>query len=65
MSKYIRKTRDEYEVWTNYGYGWEVEVTESTLEEAKKCKRDYIENARGLIDIRIKKHRVKINKEEK
>ena len=63
MSKYIRKTRDEYEVWTNYGYGWEVEVTASTYKEAKEIYRDYIENARGLIDIRIKKRRVKIDKE--
>ena len=63
MSKYIRKTHDEYEIWTNYGYGWEVEVTESTYKEAKERCREYIENARELIDIRIKKRRVKINKE--
>ena len=25
---YQRKTKDIYELWTNYGYGWECEVEE-------------------------------------
>lgn len=57
---YERKTRDEYEIVTNYGYGWEVEVTEDTVEEARKRKREYLENARGLVGIYIRKRRVRI-----
>ena len=56
---YIRKTYDEYEILTNYGYGWEVEITEPTMKEAKQTVREYKENARNLIDIRIRKHRVR------
>ena len=42
-----RKTRDEYRIEANYGYGhgWEYEVAESTREEAKKRLREYRENA--------------------
>ena len=57
---YERKTRDEYEIVTNYGYGWEVEVTEDTVEEARKRKREYLENAKGLVGIYIRKRRVRI-----
>ena len=57
---YIRKTRDEYNIVTNYGYGWEVELTEYTFKEAKLRKKEYINNARGLIDIRIEHKRVKL-----
>lgn len=56
---YIRKTYDEYNIVTNYGYGWEVECTEETLYEAKQRKKEYIENASGLIGIKIVKRRVK------
>ncbi len=59
---YERKTRDEYDIETNYGYGWEVECCEFTMKEAKQRKKEYIENARGLVDIRIKKRRVPIQK---
>ena len=54
---YVRKTYDEYEIVTDYGYGWEVECTEPTLAEAKKTKREYIENARGLQRCKIVKRR--------
>lgn len=59
---YKRKTYDEYEIETNYGYGWEVELTESTMKEAKQRKREYMENARDLIGIRIKHRRIPIAK---
>lgn len=59
---YKRKTVDEYHIETDYGYGWEVECIEETMKEAKQRKREYIENARGLIDIRIRKRRVPIKK---
>lgn len=57
---YVRKTRDEYEIHTNYGYGWECELCEDSLREAKQRVREYRDNARGLQGIFIKKHRVPI-----
>ena len=56
---YIRKTYDEYDIVTNYGYGWEVECTEETWKDAKQTKKEYIENASGLIGIKIVKRRVR------
>lgn len=56
---YIRKTHDEYDIVTNYGYGWEVECTESTLKDARQRVKEYRENAQGLCDIHIAKRRVK------
>lgn len=43
---YIRKTKDEYQLLCNYGYGdgWEYVLAEDTLSEAKKRKREYMEN---------------------
>lgn len=57
---YQRKTYDEYDIVTNYGYGWEVECTEPTLAEAKRTKKEYIENAAGLLGIKIVKRRVRL-----
>ena len=55
---YKRKTKDEYCIETNYGYGWEVECREETLKDAIERQNEYIQNARGLMDIRIKKRRI-------
>lgn len=55
---YERKTMDEYEIVTNYGSGWEVEVTEASTAEARMRKMEYLENARGLVGIYIRKRRV-------
>lgn len=57
---YKRKTTDEYQIWTNYGYGIEHETTCSTWKEAKEEKKAYLENASGLLEIKIVKKRVKI-----
>ena len=59
---YMCKTVDEYDIETDYGYGWEVECCESTYREAKQRVKEYSENARGLVDIRIRKRRVPIKK---
>ncbi len=59
MNKYIRKTHDEYDIVTNYGYGWEVECAEESINEARQRKKEYLENARGLIGIKIVRRRVK------
>lgn len=55
---YERKTKDVYEIITDYGYGEEVETTELTLSDAKRQVRAYKDNARGLVNIRIRKRRV-------
>jgi hypothetical protein len=55
---YIRKTRDEYDIESNYGYGWDVETCEDTWKDAKAQVKCYRENCPG-IPFRIKKHRVK------
>ena len=59
---YIRKTRDVWHIMTNYGYGWECECVEYTLQEAKQTAREYRENIRGAV--RIEKHRERITEEE-
>lgn len=55
---YKRKTRDEWQLWTNYGYGWECEVAEETRSEIKQRYREYMENAYQLKGIKIKKCRI-------
>lgn len=39
---YERKTKDVFIIETNYGYGWEVESTYDTREEAKRDFPDYV-----------------------
>ena len=46
---YIRKTRDKWDIETNYGYGWEVENTEYTREEAKRSLKEYRENVCAMV----------------
>lgn len=41
---YIRKTRDEYQLLVNYGYGYEYELVEDTFAEAKARLREYRAN---------------------
>lgn len=41
---YIRKTRDRWDIETNYGYGWETENSEYTRADAKRSLREYREN---------------------
>ena len=43
---YTRKTRDEYRLMCNYGYGdgWEEVLTEESYAECKQRKREYQEN---------------------
>lgn len=55
---YIRKTKDEYEIQGNCGYGWECETTEETWKAAKVQAKCYRENVN--YPIRIIKKRVKI-----
>lgn len=56
---YTRKTRDEYDIQQNYGYGWESVDCHDTRKEAKAALKVYRENQPN-ISARIKKIRVKI-----
>lgn len=57
---YQRKTRDRWDIMTNYGYGWECETSEYTYKEAKEQLKCYRENACGRFSVRMEKHREKI-----
>lgn len=49
---YQRKTRDRWDIETNYGYGWEVENSEYTREDAKRSFREYRENLQAYGNVR-------------
>ena len=55
---YQRKTRDRWDIETNYGYGWEVENSEYTRTDAKRSLKEYRENlqAYGKCEVRMTKH---------
>lgn len=55
---YIRKTRDRWDIMTNYGYGWDCECSEYTWADARRTAQEYRENIRGAV--RIEKHRERI-----
>ena len=57
---YTRKTKDEYVLITNYGYGdgWEEVLTEETFAEAKQRKKEYAENMPQYL-YKIVKRRIK------
>ena len=59
---YQRKTRDRWDIETNYGYGWEVENSEFTREDVRRLLREYRENlqAYGKCDARMVKHRERL-----
>lgn len=60
---YTRKTRDRWDIMTNYGYGWECEVSEYTWPEAKQTAKEYRENTTAAV--RIEKHRERIEEATK
>lgn len=62
---YKRKTRDRWDIETNYGYGWEVENSEYTRKDAKRSLQEYRENlqAYGKCDVRLVKHRERLEAE--
>lgn len=47
---YVRKTRDEFEIRGNYGYGhgFETVTSETTRREARARLREYRENEPGV-----------------
>ena len=56
---YIRKTKDEYNIMGNYGYGWDFECMYDTFKEAKQGLKEYRENGSGTY--RLEKKRVKLS----
>ena len=57
---YKRKTRDRWDIMTNWGYGWECECSEYTHKEARQRLKEYIENVGDRCSVRLEKHREKI-----
>lgn len=55
---YIRKTKDQYIIMTNYGTGWEEESTAESLKEAREQAQEYKATAYRP-QVRIIKRRVK------
>jgi len=41
---YKRKTQDEFQIWGDYGQGFEELIAESTRKEAKARLKEYREN---------------------
>lgn len=54
---YVRKTRDRWDIMTNWGYGWECEYSAYNRKEARDVLNDYRENACGRFFVRMEKHR--------
>ena len=54
---YKRKTIDVWQLWTNYGYGWECEIEEESRKEIQARYKEYVLNAHQLKDIKVKKVR--------
>lgn len=59
MTAYVRKTRDEWTVQVNYGYGhgWEDECTEDTRAEGLARLREYRQNV-PQYPSRLRKRRI-------
>ena len=57
---YVRKTKDRWDLMSNYGYGWECEVSYDTYKEAKADLIAYRENCPNY-SFRLEKHREPID----
>ena len=57
---YQRKTRDRWDIMTNWGYGWECENSEYTRVDAKRSLSEYRENSYGRYKVKLEKHRERI-----
>lgn len=58
LVSYVRKTRDEYEIQSNHGYGWDLECTEATRPDAREQLRTYRANV--SVPVRIVRKRVRL-----
>ena len=59
---YKRKTKDIYEIWTNYGYGWECETCAETYAEIKQLYKDYLYNTDARVKIEKRRERLEETK---
>ena len=57
---YQRKTRDRWDIMTNWGYGWERECSEYIRKEARQRLKEYLENCGNRCEVKLEKHREKI-----
>lgn len=57
MSKYVRKTHDEWEIWGDYGYGYDYVVTGEDKKDAYELLRVYRDNEKG-VPFKIVKRRI-------
>lgn len=53
-----RKTIDTWQIWIDYGHGWEHECTEMTFKEARERSKEYHANCRCQVSIRFKRERI-------
>ena len=60
--EYKRKTVDRWDIETNWGYGWDVEVSEYSRGDARRTYREYLENVGGRASVRLVKRREKITR---
>jgi len=60
MSKYVRKTEDEFEILGFYRHGWEVVTTETNRKDVREQLKCYRKNEPG-IQFKSVKRRVPIN----
>ena len=51
---YQRKTRDRWDIESNYVYGWDIECSEYTRLEGLKTLREYRENLAGYNGCQIR-----------
>jgi hypothetical protein len=58
---YVRKTVDVWALDVNYGQGWEHEITEPTLLEARERRKEYRENCSYPVRIRLMREKIKPN----
>lgn len=62
---YTRKTRDRWDIETNYGDGWFVECSEYTRKDAKEQYNCYVKNLQdyGKCLVRMTKRRERMEQE--
>jgi hypothetical protein len=60
---YVRKTRDEWQVWGNNGYGWDEYTAEDTRKDGLAQLRCYRENDPTTV-YKLIKRRVPIDDQE-
>jgi hypothetical protein len=57
---YKRKTYDTWQLWSNYGQGWEHETTELSRKDGKEQLKTYRENC-PQYSFKLIKHREKVD----